>query len=83
MLKILPKYLNFETVPKKCISVPGPLDKIQKNHIYRTKQYQIFYRKIKCDLLNFRGVKEVAKLIKSFMHDKLQSRKKNCFDFLT
>ena len=29
---------------------------IQKDHIYHTKQYQTFYRKIKCDLLNFRGV---------------------------
>ena len=28
---------------------------IQKDHIYHTKQYQI--RKVKCDLLNFRGVK--------------------------
>ena len=25
--------------------------------IYHTKQYQTFYRKIKCDLLNFRGAK--------------------------
>ena len=24
--------------------------------IHHTKQYQAFYRKIKCDLLNFRGV---------------------------
>ena len=30
---------------------------IQKDQIYQTKQYQTFYRKIKCDLLNFRGVK--------------------------
>ena len=28
-----------------------------KDHIYYTKQYQTFYRKIKCDLLNFRWVK--------------------------
>ena len=32
------------------------VDRIQKNHIYHTKKYQTFYRKIKCDLLNFRGV---------------------------
>ena len=32
-------------------------DIIQKDHIYHTKQYQTFYRKIKCDLSNFRGVK--------------------------
>ena len=32
-------------------------DAIQKNHIYHTKQYQTFYRKIKYGLLNFRGVK--------------------------
>ena len=32
---------------------------IQKDHIYHTKQYQIFYRKIKFDLLNFRGEKWV------------------------
>ena len=30
---------------------------MQKDHIYHTKQYQTFYRKIKCDLFNFRGVK--------------------------
>ena len=30
---------------------------IEKDHIYRTKQYLTFYRKIGCDLLNFRGVK--------------------------
>ena len=32
-------------------------DTLQKDDIYRTKQYQTFYRKIKCDLLNFLGVK--------------------------
>ena len=34
-------------------------DTIQKDNIYHTKQYQIFFtpRKIKGDLLNFRGVK--------------------------
>ena len=32
-------------------------DTVQKDHIYHTKQYQTFYRKIKCDLLNFKGVK--------------------------
>ena len=32
-------------------------DTLQKDHIYHTKQYQTFYRKIKCDLLNFRVVK--------------------------
>ena len=32
-------------------------DTLQKDHIYHTKQYQTFYRKIKCDLLNFLGVK--------------------------
>ena len=30
---------------------------IQKYHIYHIKQYQTFYRKFKCDLLNFREVK--------------------------
>ena len=25
MLKIFPKYLNFENISKKCIRVPGPL----------------------------------------------------------
>ena len=30
---------------------------MQKDHIYHTKQYQTFYRKIKCDLFNFRGLK--------------------------
>ena len=30
---------------------------IQKDHIYHTRQCQTFCRKIKCDLLNFRGVK--------------------------
>ena len=28
---------------------------IQKEYIYRTKQYQTFYRKINCGLSNFRG----------------------------
>ena len=32
-------------------------DTIHKDRIYDTKQYQTFYRKIMCDLLNFRGVK--------------------------
>ena len=32
-------------------------DTMQKDHIYNTKKYQTFYRKIKCSLLNFRGVK--------------------------
>ena len=27
-----------------------------KSHIYSTKQNQTFYRKIKCALLNFRGM---------------------------
>ena len=31
------------------------VDTTQKDHIYYTKQYQTFNRKIKCDLLNFRG----------------------------
>ena len=30
---------------------------MQKDHIYHTKHYQTFYRKIKCDLLDFRGIK--------------------------
>ena len=34
------------------------LDRIQKNHIYHIKQYQAFYGKTKCDLLNFRGVQK-------------------------
>ena len=33
------------------------VDTILKDHIYHTKQHQTFYRKIKCDLLNFREVK--------------------------
>ena len=32
-------------------------DTIQKDHIYHTQKYQAFYRKIKCDLFNFREVK--------------------------
>ena len=32
------------------------VDTKQEDHIYHTKQYQTFYRMIKCDLLNFRGV---------------------------
>ena len=32
-------------------------DTMLKDHIYYIKQYQTFYRKIKCDLLNFRGLK--------------------------
>ena len=32
------------------------VDTIQKDHFYHTKQYQIFYRKIKYDLSNFKGV---------------------------
>ena len=31
-------------------------DTKQKDHIYHTKQIQTFYGKIKCDLLNLRGV---------------------------
>ena len=33
------------------------VETLQKDHIYHTKQYQAFYRKIMCDLLNFREVK--------------------------
>ena len=29
------------------------VDTVQKDHLYHTKQYQTFYRKIKRDLLNF------------------------------
>ena len=32
-------------------------DTIQEDHIFHTKHNQTSYRKIKCDLLNFRGVK--------------------------
>ena len=32
-------------------------DTIQEDHLYHTKQYQTFYKKIKCDLLYFRGAK--------------------------
>ena len=32
-------------------------DTIQKDHIFHTKQYQTFYRKIKSDLLDSRGIK--------------------------
>ena len=31
------------------------VDTIQKDHIYHTKQYLTFYRKIKSDLLNLEG----------------------------
>ena len=34
------------------------VETIQKDHIYHMKQYQTFYRKIRYDLLNFRGVKK-------------------------
>ena len=34
------------------------VDKIQKDHIYHSKQYQTFYRKIKYDSLNLRGVQK-------------------------
>ena len=33
------------------------VDTIQQDHISHTKQYQTFYRKMTCNLLNFRGVK--------------------------
>ena len=33
------------------------VDTVQKEHVSQTKQYQTFYREIKCDLLNFRGVR--------------------------
>ena len=40
----------------KCsLEIKLSIDIIQKDHIYHTKQYQTFYRKIKCDL-NFGGV---------------------------
>ena len=29
MLKIFPKYLNFENISKKCIRVPGPLEWVE------------------------------------------------------
>ena len=29
MLKIFPKYLNFENISKKCIRVPGPLKELE------------------------------------------------------
>ena len=38
------------------------VDTIPKDHIYHTKQYQAFYRKIKYDLLNFRGIKMDTKI---------------------
>ena len=31
-------------------------NRVDTTHIYHTKQYQTFYRKIKCDLLSVRGV---------------------------
>ena len=34
------------------------VDTLQKDRIYHIKQCQTFYRKIKCDLLDFRGVKK-------------------------
>ena len=33
------------------------IEATQKDDIFHTKQCQTFYRKMKCDLLNFRGVK--------------------------
>ena len=33
------------------------VDTIHKDHIYHTKQYQIFHGKIKCELLNLEGHK--------------------------
>ena len=58
------KYLFFVKVSAEnfllklnwsCVKV----DKIQKDHTYHTKQYQTFYKKIKCDLLNFREVQNL------------------------
>ena len=48
------KYLFFMKVYAANILLSS-VDAIQKDHIYQTKQYQTFYRKIKCDLLNFGG----------------------------
>ena len=37
--------------------VQSRVETIQKDHIYHIMQYQTFFRKIKCDLLSFRGLK--------------------------
>ena len=42
-------------------------DIIQKDHIYHITQYQTFHRKIKCDLLNFRGVKNGYHLYSEYL----------------
>ena len=42
MLKIFPKYLNFENISKKCIRVPGPLVKeITNDLIMASKRVNI------------------------------------------
>ena len=43
--------------PKTKLFAKQSRDTMQKDHIYHTKQYQTLYRKIKCDILNFRGMK--------------------------
>ena len=42
--------------PENKLFTKKSTDTIQKHHTYHTKQYQTFYRKVKCDLVNFRGV---------------------------
>ena len=56
-------FLLYTTVYPK---INTSRDTIQKDHIYHTKQYQTFYRKIKCDLLNFRGVTNGYKFTSGF-----------------
>ena len=50
-------YISSANIPLKLNYLQSRVKIIQKDHICHTKQYQKFYRKIKCDLWNFRGVK--------------------------
>ena len=56
------KYFFYKSRCAKCspetkLFTKYSRDTMQKDHIYHTKQYQTFYRMIKCDLYNFKGVK--------------------------
>ena len=45
MLKIFPKYLNFENISKKCIRVPGPLERhdefIRETTLYGDNKFHL------------------------------------------
>ena len=92
------KYLFFikvgaASVVLKLNYLQSRIDTVKKGHICHTKQYQTFYREIKCDFLNIRGVPkrlsifdpfysffhQVATLMESFIVDKLQSRRNFLF----